>query len=65
MKIFFRGINVNSGANESFNRIKKIYEEEGEGKLVKITSINNVDANMAGEFLKNVAEDLIKNIAAF
>ena len=64
-EIFFSGINVGSYAQGSFDRIKQIYEEKGKGKLFKLSQFKDADPNMAGEFLKNVAIDLISTISAF
>jgi hypothetical protein len=61
-KIYFSGINIKSGALESFKRIEQIYKEEGVGDLIEYQHIDHVDANRAGDFISKISGDLITKI---
>lgn len=50
---------MKSGALRSFDKINMIYKDKGKEKLFKVSSIDNVDSNIAGDFLQNVASNLV------
>ncbi|KAK8891695.1 hypothetical protein M9Y10_028915 [Tritrichomonas musculus] len=41
-----------------------IYKDKRKEKLFKVSSIDNVDSNIAGDFLQNVASNLVDEISA-
>ena len=62
---YFSGINIGHYGIPTFNRVGEIYANEGKRNLYTVSSISRVGEDMAGNFLQNVADNLISSIAAF
>lgn len=63
--IYFSGINICHYGIPTFNKVGEIYVNEGKRNLFTILSISSVGEDIAGNFLQNVADNLISSIAAF
>ena len=61
----FCGIKIGRNPETTFQKIGKIYEDEGKSNLFSVSPIANVNTTIAGDFIKKVTEDVIANISAF